>query len=222
MKTKICNKCNQKKFIIEFYRDQYKEDRLTSQCKECIKKRVKKYGLLNKQKVSKQNHLYYLKHKIKWLIRAKLPKIKKQKKEYMKIYRKTHSGHIINYRKTHKIQIKNYQKKYNKNRKERDINYRILCNLRTRIWEVLKGKNKSLSTMKLVDCSIEQLKEHLQNQFKTGMNWSNYGKWHVDHIRPCASFDLSKPKEQRKCFNYTNLRPLWAIENIRRNRKGED
>ena len=63
-------------------------------------------------------------------------------------------------------------------------------------------------------CSIEFLKEYLEKQFKSGMNWDNYGEWHVDHIIPCVSFDLSDPEQQKKCFYYTNLQPLWAIENL--------
>ena len=57
---------------------------------------------------------------------------------------------------------------------------------------------------------------HIQNKFTEGMLWDNYGLWHIDHIRPCSKFDLSKPKEQRKCFHYSNLQPLWAIDNIRK------
>ena len=53
------------------------------------------------------------------------------------------------------------------------------------------------------------------------MNWLNYGRhgWHVDHIRPCASFDLSKPSEQKKCFNYKNLQPLWEEDNLAKSDK---
>ena len=46
------------------------------------------------------------------------------------------------------------------------------------------------------------------------MSWDNYGDWHIDHIRPCCSFDLSKIEEQEKCFHYSNLQPLWAEENM--------
>jgi hypothetical protein len=53
------------------------------------------------------------------------------------------------------------------------------------------------------------------------MNWQNYGQWHIDHIRPCASFDLKDPIEQAKCFNYTNLQPLWAKENLSKGAKNE-
>ena len=57
------------------------------------------------------------------------------------------------------------------------------------------------------------LRLHLQSKFKPGMSFSNYGKWHIDHIIPCSRFDLNKEEEQYKCFNYKNLQPLWAEEN---------
>ena len=60
------------------------------------------------------------------------------------------------------------------------------------------------------------VREHLEKQFKPGMSWANHTKdgWHIDHKIPCASFDLTKPEEQQKCFHYTNLQPLWARENL--------
>ena len=82
------------------------------------------------------------------------------------------------------------------------------------MWEVLKGNPKLKTTMKLIGCSIEELKQYLGKQFTEGMSWQNYGKWHIDHIRPCASFDLKKLNEQKKCFHYSNLQPLWAKDNL--------
>lgn len=90
---------------------------------------------------------------------------------------------------------------------------RLAQNTRTRVSGLLRGHVKSAPTLVLLGCSLEQLKAHLEAQFKPGMSWDNYGQWHVDHKRPCASFDLSKPEDQRACFHYTNLQPLWAKEN---------
>ena len=73
------------------------------------------------------------------------------------------------------------------------------------------------------EIDIEELKIYLAQKFQTGMNWNNHGygedKWHIDHIRPCASFDLSKPEEQAICFHYSNLQPLWQKDNLQKGDK---
>ena len=101
-----------------------------------------------------------------------------------------------------------------------DPNFQLACNLRTRLLSALKGKTKSKRTLELLGCSIDFLRKHLEKQFKRGMTWDNHSVhgWHIDHIKPCAKFDLSKPEEQAKCFNYTNLQPLWAKNNLKKNK----
>jgi hypothetical protein len=96
------------------------------------------------------------------------------------------------------------------------IHAKIASNLRNRINLALRGKNKSESTMRLLGCTIPELFAHLESQFSAGMSWDNHGKhgWHIDHIRPCASFDFSDPEQQQQCFHYSNLQPLWAGDNL--------
>ena len=100
---------------------------------------------------------------------------------------------------------------------------RIANRFRQRVREILKrSKNLKLErTNRLVGCSWKQLKHHLESQFKDGMNWGNHATfgWHIDHIRPCASFNLSDPEQQKQCFHYTNLQPLWWIDNINKSNK---
>lgn len=95
--------------------------------------------------------------------------------------------------------------------------------LRQRVYFAVKSLKtaKSKKTMELLGCSIDELKIHLESKFQEGMNWENYGLkgWHIDHIIPCAFFDLTKEEEQRKCFHYTNLQPLWWIDNIKKSDK---
>ena len=99
-----------------------------------------------------------------------------------------------------------------------NLHLRIRHNISSRILIALKkGVTKSSGTIELLGCSILELKNHLQNKFVEGMSWENYGEWQIDHIRPCASFNLINEEDQRLCFHYTNLQPLWAEEN---NRKG--
>jgi hypothetical protein len=78
----------------------------------------------------------------------------------------------------------------------------------------LNGLSKSNKTLALVGCDSVLLKLHLERQFKKGMTWDNRNLWHIDHIVPCASFDLTDPDQQKQCFHYTNLQPLWAKENL--------
>ena len=84
------------------------------------------------------------------------------------------------------------------------------------MWHVLKGIRKSKGTEKLLGCAFKDFKIYMEQKFKDGMSWDNYGKWEIDHIVPCSSFDLSLETEQAKCFHYTNLQPLWRTENRRK------
>lgn len=102
-----------------------------------------------------------------------------------------------------------------------NLNYRISWHLRARIRVVLKKNKKIDTTIHLIGCSVGELRKHLESQFQGGMLWENYGRygWHIDHIRPCASFDLSDPEQQKACFHYTNLQPLWAFDNLSKGAK---
>ena len=95
---------------------------------------------------------------------------------------------------------------------------KISGRVRSRLNEALRAvmARKTSSTTILLGCSIPELKAHLESQFREGMTWDNHGKWHIDHIIPCSSFNLLDPSEQYKCFHYTNLQPLWAHENLRK------
>lgn len=97
-----------------------------------------------------------------------------------------------------------------------DLNFKLTKILRGRLGIAIKGKAKAASSLELLGCSVEHLKAWLEFWMKPGMTWENYGYrgWHIDHKKPCASFDLTKLEEQKKCFHYTNLQPLWAQENL--------
>lgn len=99
-----------------------------------------------------------------------------------------------------------------------DPNFKLQFLLRQRIRKALKmgSGSKSLSTPELIGCSVVELKTYLESKFKEGMTWENHGVngWHIDHIKPCASFDLTDPAQQKTCFHFTNQQPLWALDNL--------
>lgn len=106
------------------------------------------------------------------------------------------------------------RKDQNRARYHADPQFRIAVCLRNRTRKVLNGKIKSGSTMQMVGCTGAELKVWLEKQFAPGMTWENYGHgWHIDHKRPLASFDLMQESQQREAFHFTNLQPLWAVEN---------
>jgi hypothetical protein len=151
------------------------------------------------QKRREHSKQYYRQHKNYW----KTKSYKNKKSLYDKKYRKMKNK-----------KIKLYQNKYTNQKRQKDINFKLSTYLRNRIYCALKRNVKSKSTIKLLGCSIDLLRLHLQSKFRPGMSFDNYGKeWEIDHIIPCARFDLSRADEQVRCFHYTNLQPLWKSEN---------
>ena len=136
-----------------------------------------------------------------------------------------------------KEQLIEYQRQYYLNNKAKHIAlvmkrnktnpmYKLRSKLHNRLYMALKTQKTARceKTTNLLGCSVKQLKEHLESQFVDGMSWSNYSihGWHIDHIKPCCTFDLTDPEQQRQCFHYTNLRPLWAKDNLSRPKDGSD
>jgi len=166
------------------------------------KKLNKQYYLKNKEKINELNKQWSLKNKEK-------------RKEIDKRYYLKNKEWRNEVSKQWNLKNKEYIREKNKKRRKTDSTYRLKINLKRRTILALKGQNKSANTMTLLGVtSIELLWKHLELTFKPGMTRENHGKWHIDHIIPCASFDLSKPEEQAKCFHYSNLQALWAHENL--------
>lgn len=101
-----------------------------------------------------------------------------------------------------------------------NINYRLACNIRSRFKGALKKYINIGYTGKdifdLCDCSLSYLIKHLEKQFVDNMSWTNYGSWHIDHIKPICEFDLRDKKQIKLCFHYSNLQPLWAMDNYKK------
>lgn len=190
------------------------------------RKRRKIYVDNNKEKIKEYrdnyNKLYHLKNR----------EILKQK------YYDNHEVHIQRSR-TYRsnrtpeqlLRDKEKQQRYSKNNRERinelrrlwmkDPQNKIAHNLRTRVRQSLQlnKSGKAAKTEELTGISYKGLRTYLESKFVSGMTWNNYGEWHIDHIIPINYFDLSVEENQRICFNYRNLQPLWKFENISKNDK---
>lgn len=112
---------------------------------------------------------------------------------------------------------------YIKLREETDVAFLLRRRIRARINVALtgarNGTRKVDTTIKLLGCSYDEFRKHIEGQFKPDMSWDNYGDWHIDHIKPVSSFDLTDPLQQKAAFHFTNCQPLWATENISKGNK---
>jgi len=179
---------------------------------EAKKKYFVEYRLKNKDRLNAYHREYY-----------KRPDAKQKKQEYALKTREDRLEYLKEYRQRpgNKEKFNNYFKNWYKERSKKDPHFKIKCRLSHRVYLALKSNGivKSKKTLKLLGCTMAELWQHLESKFQSGMTKENYGKWHVDHIRPCASFDLTKIREQEKCFHYTNLQPLWAKDNVSKGAK---
>ena len=173
--------------------------------------RTKTYRDRIRDRFNAQRREYYKKNRL--VIRARAKKYKEQDPERVNAYYREYS-------KTDKHRA--YRRRLRKHKHETDLNFRIKTALRTRIVCAIKGLHKSTSTIQLIGCDIGFLRLFLQARFLEGMTWANWGEWQIDHIIPCAEFDLRKPVQQKQCFNYTNLRPIWAKDNQSKGHKCPD
>lgn len=116
---------------------------------------------------------------------------------------------------------KDYRLQRHYDRMQNDIHYLLRQKISDRIRKAIKNAYgyKSKSCFQYIGCSIPEIRNYLESNFKEGMSWDNYGLWHIDHIKPCALFDLTDLNQQKICFHYTNLQPLWARDNLSKGAK---
>lgn len=206
LEFKLCSKCKQLKSFSEYNKCSRMKLGLQSQCRLCqklealtIKSRQTKkiYTIKNRTKISQYSNQYY---------HANKERISKT---------------VVRYRARNIEKLRLYRKHYRKKRLAIDIHYKLQYVLRNRLKGALKGNYKSGSAIRDLGCSIPKLKQWLESQFQPGMTWENhcFDGWHIDHIRPLSSFDLTNREEFLKACHYTNLQPLWAKDNYKKGGK---
>ena len=183
------------------YRQEHKEEisayhrEYRQEHKEEIAAYHRKYQQNNKEKIAAGNREYYQTNKEK--IAAYQREYKQQNKE----------------------KIAAYQREYLRKRRRLDPEFNLICRLRKRMWNAVKaaGLNKKCAaSIELLGISPQGLKEWIEAQFTEGMTWENRSDWQVDHIIPCDAFDLTVDQNQRICFWYKNLQPLWDEDNLQK------
>lgn len=211
-----------------------------SQCKACVSEYRHEYYVANREKISENNRKYHKANREKiaerkrnWYEANRETQIERVRKWNManreKIAERKHKWYEANreervecarkWKMANPEKVAENQRKYQSKRKAEDIQFKLAGNLRNRLYYALKGNFKNGSAVRDLGCSIDELKIYLEALFDKGMTWGNYGKWHVDHILPLSSFDLTDREQLLEACHYTNLQPLWAEDNIRKKDK---
>jgi len=167
----------------------------------------KKYNEKNKERQAEYRKEYNRKNKEKIAEKrkAEYPKRRDERLKQQRLYYKLNND-----------KIRTHRRRRHAERMKSDILYRLKHLIRARLSCAISNNSKSGKTLDLLGCSIDRLKEYLELQFNTRMSWDNHGLygWHIDHIKPLDSFDLTKKSELIKACHYTNLQPLWAKDNL--------
>lgn len=209
---KTCTKCNVPKEESEFHKRLNSTIGLKPYCKQCASEANRDRYQKNTTELNKKSRDYAINHpeKIKEINR----------RSYLKNRVKVLAALRERRRAIPKGQRKKYPENVEKRRKRRYKRYwtnpetRLLECLRSRLRSAISSKSKRGRALDLLGCPLVWLEVHLESQFQSGMTWENYGPvWHIDHIKPCAKFDLTNPEQQKSCFHWTNLQPLFAEEN---------
>lgn len=174
---------------------------------------MRKHRLENPEAVAESNRRYTEKNPT--AARDSMRKQRERRGEEIKEVRRI--WRLKNLARCRNVKNKNAVKRY-----QGEGSYRANKCLRNRLNNAVRRAKaqKGARTMELTGCPWVWLEYHLESQFKPGMTWENHGSvWQIDHIKPCASFDLTDPEQQRICFHWTNLQPLFALENLQKSDK---
>lgn len=214
---KLCPTCTQTKDLTEFNKNKSRKDGYQRECRKCCHVHHDKHYHTKKSPRLKEN----LKegHKVCSCCKQELLLVKfKPGKGRFEVG--SNCKDCFN-KKWNEYQKRTEQnKKHNKLKRQTNPQWKLKQVLRCRYLDALKrhtsggSVNKHHSAIKLIGCSIDFYKQYLEQQFKPDMTWENHGVlWEIDHIKPCAAFDLTNIEQQHECFIYTNTQPLYYSEN---------
>lgn len=116
-------------------------------------------------------------------------------------------------------EVKAARRQRNRERWRTDPEFKLAVLLRKRINQALKNRRKVTSAIAALEYTVEELRAYLADKFVPGMSWENHGEWHIDHIKPLASFDLEDAIQYAEACHYTNLQPLWKLDNLSKGAK---
>lgn len=221
---KVCGKCNTFKSYDSFHKSKNHKMGYQTKCKQCSAEFAALYKLKNPDYA--RNYYNNNKNKAKSYYENNKSHIISRNKAFYEANRERLLYEHQRYFKQNRASIIKKNVERTRQRLKSDPQFRMLHNLRSRISKAIFGQkgSKSERSTTLLGASLDVVKTHIECKFLPGMTWENHGLhgWHIDHIRPLSSFDLTDPEQQKLAFNYTNLQPLWALDNLKKSDKWEE
>jgi len=216
---KQCTKCNEIKELLDFSRNRSTRDGLECWCKKC-KNGYHSSEKARKDRTARENTPEFIEKRLQTdRIRSKTDKFKETRKKYNEkeeVKEKTKT-----YRQ--KPEAKAARNALVKERRKTDPLFKMSENIKRAVRQSIKrGNFTKLSSINMyLGCSMEEFRIHIELQFSLGMSWDNYGfgmdKWNIDHFIPLAS--ANSAKELFKLNHYSNLRPMWQTDNLKKSNK---
>lgn len=195
-------------------------------CKKCAKEYLKQWCIKNADRIKKKQQKKYILHKEEYnKNHARYYELNKEKiKQKVKEYRIINYDKILLSDKKRRQTPEHKQKWYKEYKKERfsnNMRFRLNHLLSASIRVSLRKGKQGLHWEKLVGYTLDALIKHLEKQFKDGMSWDNAGKWHIDHVVPISAFNFETAEDLdfQRCWGLSNLRPMWAEENLKKHAK---
>lgn len=224
---KACTICKQELPIESFSKDKSRKDGLSPRCKKCKSQLDARYRSSHLQQIKERQKIYYDNNS---------QRIKERASSWYYNNTEAHSERMRQYFQDNKEQIKRKQSEWNEKNKEKmqkyindyiknkyqtDVNYKVKSILSARLRASID--KKSASTLDYLGCSISDFRDWIEYQFDESMSWENHGEcWHFDHVKPCASYDLSNNEHVAECFNWKNIRPCLVKINLSKHDKVDE
>jgi len=225
--TKTCSRCHETKVVTDFYRRSPQAHLRVSHCKSCMSIKQKKYYQLNRARISDAGKVYRSNPATLKIIRERnrlwqsnnVDYVNRKRRMWAKENPKKHSASVQKWRRKNRDKLLPKRRAKTRARYASDVNFKITCVLRSRLSTMIRQRGvKYTSAADLLGCDVSDLIKYLEQRFDSGMTWENHSPlgWHIDHVVPCSAFDMTDQVEQRQCFHYTNLQPMWGVENLKK------
>jgi len=215
-----CYVCKRDKPSVEFNKNKNSKTGHAAFCRGCQKIKSREHYLKNQEKEKLRSRKYHQDHLEERREKGRARYNSEEAHEYYEANKERANATSKKWRANNRERVRKIHREWARKQRKTNPHYVIKQRMSTRVRDTIKNHKgiKEMKCLEYIGCSYNELKNHLEKQFTEGMTWEKFmsGEIQIDHIKPCCSFDLSRLEDQKVCFHYTNLCPMWAKDNGRK------